>query len=249
MSDVQQSEKRGDAKIRTTPSTGSVAATVFRSRTLTGSPMHFDDVASTLCMLLANFQDHEHLEIEIKLGVLLDRETRQRIKIPVISDTILSKEGEFGQSFNFTSGIDKEHFRYLNHVLNKQVEKHARSEDPIFYKRHKEADEQHEGNVRVTKTEGGEFIRAVRKNRLCDYNIYSPNLPYDFRVSVSEEVPASRADIRGNPRSHRKKDRLSYKYAGYSYDLTQAYESAVVNAIGNCADHRLSWFIFLSTYI
>lgn len=128
----------------------------------------------------------------------------------------------------------------------------SESRIPIYYSHPKESDEfwelTDEGRralpqsltnylnpkhkLRVRKTfilgEGpdqGTQKQPIIKTRIADLEIYNPESPFDFRISISLEYnwngpPEHLAQlIEGG--NDRQKDRMSYKHLGYQIDLTQ----------------------------
>jgi len=81
----------------------------------------------------------------------------------------------------------------------------------------------HSLRVRVTTDHSGQVIRKIIKTRIADLNVYSPLTMFDWRVSVSMEMPFSGDHEKLHPTSDgsRAKDRVSYRQAIYQVDLTQ----------------------------
>ena len=87
----------------------------------------------------------------------------------------------------------------------------------------------HKLRVRVTRdVKTGEVKAKIVKARVADVNVYSPRTPFDWRVSVSVEVPYE-GEVEGlyplgggtGEGEGRTKDRVSYRSLVYQVDLTQ----------------------------
>jgi hypothetical protein len=79
-------------------------------------------------------------------------------------------------------------------VLNQIVTDQTKG---MKYERQHEIDSFHrqpEGSVRVTKDAKTKAIKEkgiMRKKRIADINVFSPNRALDYRISVNVEVPES----------------------------------------------------------
>jgi polynucleotide 5'-triphosphatase len=83
-------------------------------------------------------------------------------------------------------------------VLNQLV---TDSSKGVKYERQTEVDcfhRQPEGSVRVTRDAKTMKIKdkgIMRKKRLADINVFSPNRELDYRISVNVEVPESESNL------------------------------------------------------
>ena len=83
--------------------------------------------------------------------------------------------------------------------------------------------------VRVTTDEKtGEELAKIVKTRVADIDIYSPQSPFDWRISVNIEMDFDidkslliEAPSKDGRAADRRKDRVSYKHLAYQIDLTQ----------------------------
>jgi polynucleotide 5'-triphosphatase len=86
----------------------------------------------------------------------------------------------------------------VNTVLNGIVQDQTKG---MRYERQLETDSFHrtpEGSVRVTRNKGSADVKEkgiIRKRRLADLNIFSPNQVLDYRISVNVEVPECECGI------------------------------------------------------
>ncbi|KAI9597462.1 CYTH-like domain-containing protein [Syncephalis fuscata] len=187
----------------------------------------FDDTLHAVSEFLARYITRPHLEIEAKFGLLLDKQTGQRIRLPVMSEAVISPGDN--KWMRFESNMPAEWHQRINTRLNRRVEEtqkpHYRGHR-VNYRRARECDRFYpdgSGRVRVSVDWDTKAVLPngiLRKNRLANLHIYSPNSPFDFRLSVNEEVPVSTMPS-GDWIMERKKNRVSYKHQHCQVDLTQ----------------------------
>ncbi|KAL1914671.1 uncharacterized protein VTP21DRAFT_8082 [Calcarisporiella thermophila] len=182
-----------------------------------------DETVRAVGDFLYGYVDRPNVEIEAKLGVLIDKRTNERIQLPVMVETILSKDDRW---LRFESNMSLDQHRNFNQILNKRVLETQSSEyrgAKVQYKHTRERDRYFEQNgkkVRVTTDQkSGELVAVVEKVRLANLNVYSPGTQLDFRISVNLEIP--REVPHGNCTYERNKDRLSYRHQIWQFDLTQ----------------------------
>ena len=146
------------------------------------------------------------------------------------------------------------HFnKYLNEVAQ-QSHRDLQSTNPdrevLRYKHLRESDEFYELNIegkkalpqalthwisyskhalKVRKTynmaDGGKLQDQIIKIRIADLEVYNPNTPFDYRISLSLEIDWDGEDShlikRGENDQDRQKDRISYRHMYDQMDLTQ----------------------------
>ncbi|KAH6692879.1 putative mRNA capping nucleoside-triphosphatase [Leptodontidium sp. MPI-SDFR-AT-0119] len=209
------------------------------------------------------------IEIEAKLGHIVDKETNERYRIPVKTECVLMENARVG----FQSSMTESQHRFLNDFLNAQVrqahpnnqEAIAKNRVEIKYKHSREADSfytlppsmhgiippalreklnpRHGVKVRVTHDQKtGEPLAKIIKARIIDLDIYSPMTPLDCRISINFEMrfDGDVQELGEKSASDRNKDRLSYTQSMYQIDLTQVTQQSTVNgAIQNTKEHEL----------
>ncbi|KAF9405874.1 mRNA-capping enzyme subunit beta [Podila epigama] len=162
-----------------------------------------DDVVRAVGEFLFQHCHHPNVEIEAKLGVLTDNSTGRRIELPVLSETVIMPQRPAW--YRFVSDM----------TIGYQIQyKHTKEIDQFFTGP--------QGKTRVTKDQSTNQVvpnGIVKKDRIADLDVYSPRLPFDFRVSVNIEVPVPPPT--GNPQFERHKDRISYRHHNFKIDLTQ----------------------------
>ncbi|KAJ2510137.1 mRNA-capping enzyme subunit beta [Coemansia sp. RSA 2049] len=175
--------------------------------------------------LYTHLKDRTNIEIEGKLGRIIDKASGQRIALPVVSETALSDD----KATRFESNMTVQQHAAFNRLLNQRVDETRRSDfrgSRIVYKHTREIDHFYkiEGTrVRVTtEKETGRVIAVITKTKIADLNIYSPRTKLDIRITINEEKTLSMPDTESvKPILERHKDRLSYKQDLWSFDLTQ----------------------------
>lgn len=200
------------------------------------------------------------VEIEAKIGQIIDKNTNDRLRLPVMTECLLSRTDPNLRTAFRSSMTAAQHSR-LNGFLNLALQRsqpappgdpskkprvaltyvHTRETD-TFYDLSQNAintlppsvlaylDRRNKPKVRITTDQKtGKEMAKIIKVRISDIEVYSPQTPFDWRVSVSLEVNYD-GDMRdlvetseGKDRKYpdRNKDRVSYKHSHYQIDLTQ----------------------------
>ncbi|CAG8048169.1 unnamed protein product [Penicillium olsonii] len=151
------------------------------------------------------------IEVEAKLGHIIDMDSRDRIQLPVLTESVINKEnGRFRTSFE--SKMTVEQHRAMNNFLNQTVKASMPQQNPsripLQYVHKKERDTfyeiqaaelppiirqnlnpRHKPKVRVTTDERtGEVLAKIVKCRVADMDVCSPRTTVDWRVSVNLEM-------------------------------------------------------------
>lgn len=166
------------------------------------------------------------IEIEGRVGVLLDKSSDNRWKFPISSETLLSSKCE---QFKFVPYLSVEIFQHLNVYLNDKVNK---SPKDVTYKRTKEIDRFYKkrdtgDKIRVSlDPQSMQPIRAILKDKKKNFDFLCPQSLFDFRVTVSLEntVEFKTDDDNVVPQMERVKDRLSYQFDIWTIDITSVSE-------------------------
>lgn len=186
-------------------------------------------------------QGQEGLEIEAKIGVLIDKRTNARIQLPIYTEAIVNMREI---NARFESNMSMKQHRIYNKLLNELVAYSAqnlpqhehmayqhRKETDSFYDEVSETTGQKE-HIRVTRDNVTQEIvpnGVIKKTRIADLNVFCPAQPYDYRISINTETPISPPQNMSQPTFSREKDRLSYTQQNFSVDLTQVI---MANRIG-----------------
>lgn len=209
------------------------------------------------------------VEIEAKIGQIIDKNTNDRLRLPVMTECLLSRTDPNLRTAFRSSMTAAQHSR-LNNFLNQAYLKskppppgeppkkprvaldyvHTYETD-TFYDLSQNAlnvlppsvqnflDRRNKPKVRITTDQRtGKEMAKIIKVRISDIEVYSPQTPFDWRVSVSLEVNwdgdlrelVESTEGKNGKRPDRNKDRVSYKHSHYQIDLTQV-KSAEVSSL------------------
>ncbi|EFR05390.1 mRNA-capping enzyme subunit beta [Nannizzia gypsea CBS 118893] len=189
------------------------------------------------------------LEVEAKLGRLIDKSRGERLRLPVLSETVISKDDP-NFRLAFESSMSQAQHRAMNNFLNEAVKtsiSQGTARIPLAYAHKRERDTfydisandlppivqhhlhpRHKPRVRVTTdVRTGAVIARIVKCRIADLDVYSPRTCLDWRISVNLEMNydgdldklQQPSDWKRN--GDRNKDRMSYRHLAYQIDLTQ----------------------------
>ncbi|KAL2061189.1 hypothetical protein VTL71DRAFT_7462 [Oculimacula yallundae] len=209
------------------------------------------------------------IEIEAKLGHIIDKDTHERYQLPVKTECVLMENARVG----FQSSMTEAQHRSLNDFLNAQVrnahpqnaEAVAKNRVEIKYRHSREADTfytlptsmhhiippvlkeqlnpRHGVKVRVTHDQKtGQPLAKIIKARIIDLDIYSPLTPLDCRISINFEMrfDGDIQELGEKSGADRNKDRLSYTQSMYQIDLTQVSQQVTVNGgVQHSKEHEL----------
>ncbi|KAE8152607.1 CYTH-like domain-containing protein [Aspergillus avenaceus] len=195
------------------------------------------------------------IEVEAKLGQLVDQDRGERLRLPVLTETIVNKENSRVRTA-FESTMTLAQHRVMNKFLNDAVKASMPHTNPgriqLSYAHKKERDmfyevspsdlpqvirqnlnPRHKPKVRVTVDQRtGEVLAKIVKCRIADMDVYSPRTCVDWRISINLEMNYE-GDVShltmvepGRGRGgERNKDRMSYRHLAYQIDLTQVARS------------------------
>ncbi|KAI1316039.1 mRNA-capping enzyme subunit beta [Mortierella claussenii] len=199
-----------------------------------------DDVVRTIGEFLFEHCERANVEIEAKLGVLIDKNTGRRIELPVCNETVLKPQGR-PTWYQFSSDMTLAQHAHFNKTLNWRLEQTRKTEPPerqIRYQHTREIDQFYStpaGKTRVTRDQKTNEVipnGIVKKDRIADLDVYSPRNAFDYRVSVNIEVPVPAPQ--GVSQFERHKDRISYRHNNFKIDLTQV---KTANAPSSSSNH------------
>ncbi|WFD26666.1 mRNA-capping enzyme subunit beta [Malassezia nana] len=181
--------------------------------------------------IMERTQGLDHVEIEAKVGTLIDRQTNMRLQLPVLTETAIDARA---LGVRFESNMPMKQHRSFNQLLNELVHYSSGMEGArrVFYKHVHETDSFHDEvlptgehvHLRVTRDSKTQQIKpggVVAKKRIDDLNVFCPMRMYDFRISISTETPMPPPPENSVPTFVREKDRLSYSLQDFQVDLTQ----------------------------
>lgn len=152
-----------------------------------------------------NLQTTKDIEIEIRIGTIIDTFTSQRIEVNSTHPILIKTPAP---NMRFESGVDDSTF---NHIINKFKDfPSEKIQDQITLLKY----------ARITYVDG-EIKECINKRKIKNYNIYLPGFDYDLRLGISREEkvpfkPFSKTMII----SQRERDRTTFKIKDYSLDFT-----------------------------
>ncbi|KAL5034685.1 hypothetical protein BDV3_004203 [Batrachochytrium dendrobatidis] len=160
------------------------------------------------------------IEIEVKLGRVCDKESRQRVQLPIRSETVMDNSGgHFAFQSNMTRDMHSLLNQKLNHVVGLPKSNvryvHLYEEDQFFHVHGI-------GKVRKTINMKTKQVKCIiSKVNVANLEVFLPQSPLDYRVSVNIEHHIENIDLLETPDFSRCKDRLSYSLTPFQVDLTQ----------------------------
>ncbi|KAA8648988.1 putative mRNA capping nucleoside-triphosphatase [Aspergillus tanneri] len=195
------------------------------------------------------------IEIEAKLGQLVDMDRGERLHLPILTESVVNRENSRLRTA-FESTMTVAQHRAMNNFLNEAVKASIPHSNqgriPLSYAHKKERDTfyevspsdlppvirqnlnpRHKPRVRVTVDQrSGEVLAKIVKCRVADLDVYSPHTCVDWRISVNLEM-SYEGDVQHLPvidgsrgrGGERNKDRMSYRHLAYQVDLTQVAKS------------------------
>lgn len=188
-----------------------------------------DSIVKAVGEMIGRHLNNPNVEIEAKLGLLIDKDTKSRIQLPILTEAIITQE----RHIRFQSDMSQAQHQHFNQMLNSRVNEtniEGYKGKKITYKHLYEKDSFYStknGKVRVTSDSRTDKIKEggiVSKSRIETLDIFSPLNNLDFRISVNDEIPV--AEPSGDPIHTRIKDRLSYEHDLWRIDLTQVKTQA-----------------------
>ncbi|KAJ9068375.1 mRNA-capping enzyme subunit beta [Entomophthora muscae] len=183
-----------------------------------------DSIVKVVAEFIGRYLDRPNVEIEAKLGLLIDKNTHSRLHLPIMTEAAITQD----RFIRFQSDMSQAQHQHFNQMLNTRVNetnsagykgkrisyKHLYEKDTFYVAKG--------GKIRVTCDSRTDEIKEdgiVQKTRLDSMDIYSPLNNLDFRISINDEVPMELPT--GKPMHVRIKDRLSYEHDLWRVDLTQ----------------------------
>lgn len=153
------------------------------------------------------------IEVEAKLGTLIDKSTNQRLELPIASEAVLTHG--MSSKVAFRSEMQEEVFKKGNQFLNDATRQSLETPARVDYKHRKEVDSFHHLpgsrlnelppamqsllNTPATRNRGlkvrvshdqktGKEIARIVKARVADLDVYFPTSQLDCRISVNLEM-------------------------------------------------------------
>eukprot|EP00871_Galdieria_phlegrea_P000760 jgi/Galph1/1685/GphlegSOOS_G391.1 len=176
---------------------------VWQYRNITGYKVP-DDSLLYLVEFLGRCVTNPFVEVEFKLGLVVERSENKRVFLPVAAETPLLPE--FNNKVRFQSKVDLE--------IDRRYTDNIRETVPA--------------NKATQRESGEEGSRCISKRRIDDLNFLSPRTAYDFRCSCSvEESCTPPKGVR--PLSERQKNRLSYRCYPVQMEITTVFSYETID--------------------
>lgn len=188
-----------------------------------------DDVTTKVCSWLYShlFQledQRKYVELEFKMGRVIDRNSNQRANLPCITETVISPEYA-RERLTFEASIDSAQFSRVESLIsNLSGRQGAASVTKLPDIRQKDVIHPQQGsgaNIRLSYDEGNNLVDRIVKKRVANLLVFCPGDLADWRVSLSTEVPFSGStEELARPNKIRNKNRQSWRTNGLQVDLT-----------------------------
>jgi len=154
----------------------------------------------------------------------MDKKTNSRLKLSGLSEGFHSEVVlDPGQNHFFQARLDQSAFANLNKRMNERVrltQASGYSGHRIKHQRIKETDKFYKDGTRVSVDSDGKVVRSIKKTTLKSIDILCPTFLYDFRISANTEKPVQKPVPKLEATHSREKDRLSYQFEFWSFDMT-----------------------------
>jgi hypothetical protein len=183
---------------------------------------------SVLKRTLPHVGPRESVEVELKIGIIVNSQDCGRIFLPCCNPILLL---ELPPHFRFASEISVEHHMACNLWFNELYVSHRRQGESFDYRHSKTTDYFYEGpsGSKIRKSwdsSNSEHHSTIIKKKVKDCHIHYPNGIYDVRISVSVEESLEDIESALSSSYKRIKDRVAYIFPKkYSIDLTQVTTS------------------------
>lgn len=157
---------------------------------------------------LLNVRGDRCLEVEARLGTIVDRRSGSRVSIGAAHPIILSSQKP---DFYFQSGVSASFFQNAHRILAGMES--FRANEVVVVK----------NKIRAIYSDGKKVL--MRKVRLHTFEIHFPSCQYDVRVSFSKEELLGDGEhnsvlMRKGSGLRRERDRVSVPTKFYRFDLT-----------------------------
>ncbi|GAB1520818.1 mRNA-capping enzyme subunit beta [Rhizoctonia solani] len=155
-----------------------------------------DEVAQEICSWIEYYTQNlnpEHVEIEAKLGIIIDKGSNSRLGGLSLTECVLPPELPIDTRFE--SNMPQQAHKHYNGLLNKLVAQAVPGQARVKYSHTKLVDEFYgEGGdkIRLTRDEKtGKVAACVRKKRIANLDVHSPKQNVDWRISINVEEPGA----------------------------------------------------------
>jgi polynucleotide 5'-triphosphatase len=187
-------------------------------------------------------EQREFLELEVKLGRLWHKQTDRRVHIPVTNECII--EESFILDCHYRSGMDKEHYerakKFVTGLSKLHKDKFKTMKTDHIDRVYREASG---GQIprfyRLTTDKAtGRLMANIEKKKLAHLHIHCPDLIFDYRLTMSIELPSNGNPERfenHTPETERFKKRQSVIHPATAtrIDMTEVSQKSKSKTMGN----------------
>ena len=178
-------------------------------------------------------EDLQHIEIEVKLGTITEKNSLKRMRLPVATECVLDP-GYKDPSIYFNASVNEVYYKQTVSFLDDLVKTKRSNGDgdkleayPTQYNLDLFYDSPWDSSkVRVSLNENNQLVESVNKRTLANLEVYSPGDLVDFRISINLETPVPEQVLsqlqasQTAPKFQREKKRLTYMQSVLKIDLT-----------------------------
>ncbi|ORD99756.1 hypothetical protein A0H76_232 [Hepatospora eriocheir] len=166
--------------------------------------------------ILREYEMIDNLEVEVRLGYLIDKITHTRVELNVMLPIVYNSITPF---YYFKSGVSQTDFQNYLSLF--------KSMTPTVYN---DTVSINSSNIRKIKVKDSEDVIFEKKVRLKDITIYMPSNDYDLRISISrEEIKEKIVPFTTN--FIRERERKSFKMNDLTLDFTTVKNKGSKDAI------------------
>ncbi|KAH3673148.1 hypothetical protein WICMUC_003871 [Wickerhamomyces mucosus] len=181
-------------------------------------------------------ENRKYIELEVKFGRVWDKRSDRRINLPIVNECIL--DDNYAINSNFKAGLDRPNYdrlkKYLTNMIKLDKEKRFRSLkfDHIDRQFREVSSGQVPKYYRITTDkQTGRVVANIEKKRVASLFIHSPDLLFDYRLSLSLELPSSENPERfenSTPELERIKKRTSiiHDLTATRFDITEVSQKS-----------------------
>ncbi|EJW03928.1 hypothetical protein EDEG_01784 [Edhazardia aedis USNM 41457] len=165
-------------------------------------------------MEFLNLKKKENIEIELRVGQIINTITNKRIEIPTNHPVFFCLNNNIRkyQNMEFRSGVDQKIFNSIFNKIDQGKNRYKLIETTVY---------SHAQGRYIYDDKG--LIECHRKERLSHIEIYFPNKLYDVRISISQEIPIPFKKLTAEQRKlthERRHKRKRIEMDGFYFDFT-----------------------------
>lgn len=200
--------------------------------------------------IYANFveilvENRQYVELELKFGTIVDKTTDKRLALAVSSECIYTDTSSVRYELSIHEAGWRELRAFMDELETQHQEEHRRdpskprkkfaiteTENTDFFYTHAERNEKPQ-SIRITKEQllTPPRYEGIYKRRLSDIHVFNPSSMFDFRLSLSLEIPVPEGSMepimkKNKPHLQRHKKRMSFTHAPTvtKFDFTEVAE-------------------------